>query len=311
MRALVVGGTGFISAATVTNLVAHGHHVACFHRGARMAELPAGVERFLGDRRQLGEHRERLRAWRPEVVIDCVAFNEPDAASLIETFRGVAQRVVVLSSLDVYRAYGRFTRVEPGVLEPLPLHEDSSLRESRFPRRRDAPNRDDVAWDYDKIPVEQLALSDSTLPATILRLPMVYGPGDHKRRRVGDYLDRMRSARRIDLTPAFAAWRWTRCYVDDVAEAIVLASIHPKALRRIYNIGEASPLSEAEWARAIARVAGWSGAVTSNGAPEEDRADFGQHLVLDTSRARADLGWAPRVPLDAALAASVAWERRM
>jgi nucleoside-diphosphate-sugar epimerase len=39
-------------------------------------------------------------------------------------------------------------------------------------------------WDdsYDKIQVEQAIMSDPDLPGTILRLPMIYGPGDYARR---------------------------------------------------------------------------------------------------------------------------------
>ena len=32
--------------------------------------------------------------------------------------------------------------------------------------------------EYDKIPVEREILGDPDLPGTVLRLPMVYGPGD-------------------------------------------------------------------------------------------------------------------------------------
>jgi nucleoside-diphosphate-sugar epimerase len=310
VRALVIGGTGFISAATVAELAAQGHEVACFHRGDRMADLPPGVERFLGDRRRITDKKERLRGWRPDVVVDCVAFNEADAITLIDTFRGIAQRLVVLSSLDVYRAFGRFTLAEPGPREPLPLGEDTPLRASRFPRREDATKREDVEWDYDKIPVEQLVLADDALPSTVLRLPMVFGPGDHRRRRVAQYLDRMRAANVIDLDPTFASWRWTRCYVDDVARAIVLAATAPNAPGRMYNVGEESPLSEGDWVRAIGRAAGWNGTVTTNGRRDAS-ADFTQHLVLDTARIRAELGWVPRVGLDEALAASIAWEGRV
>ena len=44
--------------------------------------------------------------------------------------RGVARRLVVISSQDVYRAYGRFHGKEPGPLEPLPVTEDSPCARS-------------------------------------------------------------------------------------------------------------------------------------------------------------------------------------
>jgi nucleoside-diphosphate-sugar epimerase len=308
MRVLVIGGTGFISGATVRALASEGHDVACFHRGGLAAGLPDGAEGIVGDRRRIADHRDALRAWRPDVVVDCVAFNEADTLSLQEALVGHTGRLVVLSSLDVYRAYGRFARTEPGPPDPLPLGEDAALRATRYPRRRWV-SRDDVMWDYDKIPVEYATLASKALPGTVLRLPMVFGPGDHKRRRVGSCLDRMKTGR-FALHPAFAAWRWTRCYVDDVARAIVSASTSPAAAGRVYNVGEDDPLTERAWVEAIARVAGWDGPIAeaSDVSPEED---FTQHLVLDTTRIRADLGWQPVTSLEEALEASIAWEREV
>ncbi len=47
---------------------------------------------------------------------------------MVEAFRGVARRVVAISSQDVYLAYGRLTGLEPGPAEPVPLTEHSPLR---------------------------------------------------------------------------------------------------------------------------------------------------------------------------------------
>jgi nucleoside-diphosphate-sugar epimerase len=105
--------------------------------------------------------------------------------------------------------------------------------------------------------------------------------------------------------------------VEDVADAIAVASVDRRASGRTYNVGEAASLAEGEWVRAIARVAGYGGTIVERKrgdlpagvARQLDGRDFAQDLVLDTSRIRAELGWHPRVPLDDALAASIAWER--
>jgi hypothetical protein len=55
--------------------------------------------------------------------------NEGEARELVDVFRGVSRRVVAVSSQDVYRAYDRVTRRDPGPPDPLPLTEDSPLRE--------------------------------------------------------------------------------------------------------------------------------------------------------------------------------------
>src|SRR5687767_3521855 len=50
LRVLFLGGTGFIGPHHVRAAVARGHKVAVFNRGKSAAELPASVERLMGDR---------------------------------------------------------------------------------------------------------------------------------------------------------------------------------------------------------------------------------------------------------------------
>src|SRR5262245_19639756 len=135
MRVLVIGGTRFIGPRLVHRLAAAGHDVNVFHRGRTTAALPAGVRALLGDRRRLADHAGEFRRFAPDVVVDMIAVTEADALSVVATFRGVAGRLVAISSGDVYRAYGVFTRLEPGPPEPTPLREDSPLRQVLFPYR--------------------------------------------------------------------------------------------------------------------------------------------------------------------------------
>ena len=211
-----------------------------------------------GDRRELARFREAAGAPRPDVVVDTIAYSERDAAEAVAVFRGVAKRLIVLSSQDVYAAYGRLLRLEAGAPDPVPASEDAPLRASRFPYRARARGPEDMAYDYEKILVEQAAAADAELPATILRLPCVYGPGD-PHRRVGQVLDRMRTDADFVLDRAKASWRWTRGYVEDVADAIALATTDPRAAGRTYNVGEAGALTEAEWISRIGKAAGWTG----------------------------------------------------
>ena len=49
--------------------------------------------------------------------------------------------------------------------------------------------------------------------------------------------------------------------VENVAHAIGLATVDERATGRIYNVGEAKALTEAEWVQAIAQAAGWRGRI--------------------------------------------------
>ena len=222
MRILVIGGTGFIGRPLVRELARMGHAVSVFHRGGTPAELPA--ESILGERRDLA----RLRP-EADLVIDLILSSGAQAQRLMEIFRGVAKRVVAASSIDVYRACGVLHGFEDGPLEPVPLTEDSALRtKSTYPPATVKTLQKLFGWlddEYDKIPVERTILGDPELPGTVLRLPMVYGPGDHLRRfhpvlkRIDD------GRRRILLEESWAAWRSPRGYVDNVAAAIALAAV--------------------------------------------------------------------------------------
>src|SRR5689334_11229531 len=131
MRILVIGGTGFIGPYIVRRLVNAGHSVTVCHRGQTEADLPAEVEHIhhptlaYGDRSCFTEITDEFRRFAPEVVLDTTNYIERDAQMLMNTFRGIARRVVVLSSIDVYRAFGRLRRTEPGPPDPMPLTEDS------------------------------------------------------------------------------------------------------------------------------------------------------------------------------------------
>src|SRR5215831_5844367 len=105
MRVLVIGGTRFIGPRLVRRLAAAGHEVAVFHRGQTTAALPPSARSLLGDRRRLADHAGEFRRFGPDVVVDMIPFTEQDALSVVAAFRGVAGRLVAISSGDVYRAY--------------------------------------------------------------------------------------------------------------------------------------------------------------------------------------------------------------
>src|SRR5262249_58736140 len=113
--------------------------------------------------------------------------------------------------------------------------------------------------EYDKVPVEPAVLGDAGLSATVLRLPMVYGPGDYAHRFHG-VLKRIDDGRRfIPFADDVATMRTPRGYVEDVARAIALAAVSERAAGRIYNVCESTFFSELEWARKIAAAVGWRG----------------------------------------------------
>jgi nucleoside-diphosphate-sugar epimerase len=318
MRILVIGGTSFMGPLVVRALREQEHEITVFHRGKTQVDLPQGVREMLGDRRPLTRHAVELQDLAPEVVLDMIPAIEQDAREVVSIFRGVARRVVAISSQDVYRAFGRVNGKESGPVDALPLTEESPLRENLYPYRGETlrGQEDSRSWqdDYDKILVERLVMSEPGLPGTILRLPMVYGPGDYQHR-LFSYLKRMDDHRPAILLDGFEAWwRWTHGYVENIADAIALAVIDDRASGRIYNVGEPFTFTMAEWVSRIGQAAGWQGKVVlvpRGDLPEPLRWGINaeQDVVVDSSRLREELGYEEQVHLDESLRRTVAWER--
>src|SRR5579871_4895222 len=262
MRVLVLGGTHFIGPPAVRRLVELDHKVAVFHRGQTHADLPDSVLPLYGDRIHLADFRGDFQQFAPEVVLDMNASTEEDGKILLELFQGMACRLVVVSSGDVYRAYDRFRKTDPGSPDPTPLTEDSPLRDRLYPYRHYASGPNDFAYRYEKILMERAVQSTpDTLPATVLRLPMVYGPGDYQRR-LFPYVKRMEDQRPfILLSERQASWRGLRGYVEDMGEAIALCVVSEQAAGRTYHVADKDNLTEMEWVERIAEAAGWQGKI--------------------------------------------------
>ncbi len=272
-----------------------------------------------GDRHRLGDHATEVREFAPDVVIDMIPSSGTHGRDLVRTFAGLARRLVVVSSMDVYRAAAVLHRLDDGPLESVPLTEDSTLRAGTqtYPAAQIRLLQSLFGWlddAYDKVAVERAVQGDSSLPATILRLPMVYGPGDplHRFHRI---LKRIADGRPIiPFEERAAGWRSPRGYVENVAAAIALAAMDDRATGRVYNVGEVDALSELEWARLIAVVTGWGGrlvTVPAERAPAHlvSPANLDQHWAADTSRIRNELGYREPVPRPEAIRRTIEWER--
>lgn len=284
-----------------------------FHRGHTEAELPGGVEHVHGDQAALAEFAADFRAFRPEAVVHMMALSGDDARRAVGVFRGVARRLVLVSSMDVYRAYDRLLRAAPGRPEPIPLREDAPLREKLYPHRARAAGPGDIFYHYEKIHAEGAVADARDLSWTILRLPAVYGPGD-RQHRCFEHLVRMADGRpAILMSEGRAGWRWTRAYVEDVASAIALATVSEAAANRVYNVGERDALTEAEWVRALAAVVGWRGRLVvlpDEALPEHLRSpfDWRQDMVASSRRLREELGYEESHSRREALEGTVRWE---
>jgi nucleoside-diphosphate-sugar epimerase len=165
-----------------------------------------------------------------------------------------------------------------------------------------------------KLNPERTVMNDRELPGTVLRLPMVYGPGDRLRRfypvvkRIADGRDH------IIFAEALAAWRSPRGYVENVAAAIALAATDDRAERRIYNVCEEPSFSELEWARKIASEMRWKGEFVVLPVERTPRhllkpGNAAQHWTASSVRIRHELGYEEPIAIEDAIRQTIRWER--
>jgi nucleoside-diphosphate-sugar epimerase len=306
VRILVLGGTRFIGPPIVQRLLASGHEVTLFHRGDSEPVDSADAHHIHGDFATFNESLPTLRALRPDVVLDTVPYIEKAGHGVLH-FSGIADRAVVVTSLDVYRAFAVAWGTESGGVEPTPVTEDSPLRAGPAPDLT-------ADIDFDNLVVERALLDQTALPVTVLRLPMIYGPNDPQHR-LFNYVRRMDDKRQaIILDEARASLRWSRGYVENVAAAVALAVVDAQSPGRVYNVAALETPTEAEWVRQIGNVCGWAGEIVvlpHESLPSSMQSPLAveQDLIVSSERIRSELGYRELVTMGEALQRTVSWTR--
>ncbi len=205
-------------------------------------------------------------------------------------------RLVTISSADVYRNYDGLRHRSTKPVDLTPLKEDAPLREKWYPYR-DASDGG-PAWlsDYEKLEVERTVREACGDATTILRLGKVHGPDDPQDH-VGGYWRRIVSTgEQVALEVGQGQWRWTRVYVEDVAEAIATVVRDVRSRGRTYNVGDLDALTEADWIRTIGTAGGRSVSCRER-APERlpegerPRLAWEYGLELSTAAIRRELGF--------------------
>lgn len=315
VRTLVLGGTGFMGRPLCQVLATQGHVTACVSRGEKEVDLPAGTLHIKAERWKLESVAAEIDAFAPEVVIDMFAMTAEDDMAVLAFFSQRVKRYVLVSSCDVYRSMGRILGTEPGpVIEGL-IDEEGPLREKLYPYR-DLMDHTGGS-NYDKIPLERACLSDFGFDGTVLRLPMVFGPGD-RQHRFRDDVKHMADGRPVLFLPsAMANWISTFGYVDNVAAAIALAATHEAGGGEIFNLGDVNDMTMEAWSRAIARDMNWTGEIVVADPADLPKkrgklavgGNYAQMIQSDFSKIERLLGFVAPVDFATAIKRMVAFER--
>lgn len=313
MDVLVIGGTRRSGPHLADALVRAGHRVTCLHRGTHRAPLPPQVREVLADRRDPRAFAEAVERVAVDAVVDMIAVNDADVDALMHCLGGRIAHYVVISSYDVYAAYEAawFHRPYP---HPLPIAEDAPKATVRFLYGREAG--------YDKALVEEAArraTASSGVRLTILRYPALYGPGDTTPREwyyVRQALDR----RPVVIAPHGGQAIFSRGYLKNMAHAVALAVDAPPAQERVFNAADTGQFTVRQIIAAVAESLDhrWEvidlpeGLLPAHNPSQAlpygiDPYHIQPHLLVDTAKLRAQLGYDDVVSPPVALEATVRW----
>ncbi|MHA7175472.1 NAD-dependent epimerase/dehydratase family protein [Arthrobacter sp. Sr24] len=175
-RVLFIGGTGLISAASVTRAVALGCNVTILNRSvSSVRAVPAGVELLVADIRDSSAVAAVLGARVFDIVADFVTFTPEHARAAVELFRGRTEQYLFISTASAYQ--------KPP--SRLPITESTPLRNPYWQYSRDKIACEDIftaAYREDGFPVT-IVRPSSTYDHT--RLPSLFGWTDVHRMRAG------------------------------------------------------------------------------------------------------------------------------
>jgi nucleoside-diphosphate-sugar epimerase len=300
VKVVVFGGTRFIGRAIVEELAAAaGYDLLIVHRGnLEPADMPA-VKHLHIERTELAAHRGELAAFAPDAAIDCRALTRADAEMVLAALPG-EPRLVVVSSIDVYRAFGALN--DDRETDPVPLDETSPVRPTRYPYRGLTPGMEQ----YDKLDVEDVYLPHG---ATSVRLPMVYGEHDYQLRE--EFILRRLRAGRDRIPFGSGSWLASRGYVRDIARGVHLVLKTPAAAGHVLNLCEDRTYSMRMWSGMILDATGSKAElvrVADHVLPEDLKptGTMSQHIAVSAQKARSMLGWTTSDPAES-LRVAVRW----
>jgi UDP-glucose 4-epimerase len=155
-----------------------------------------------------------------------------------------------------------------------------------------------------KLAGEELAMAYRAsfgLPTVALRYFTVYGPGQRPDMAFHRFVRALLERRPLKI---YGDGRQTRdfTYVGDAVEANLLAA-SAAAPGPVYNIGGGSPAALLEVVAILEKLSGQRAQADFHPRPAGDP----QATAADTSRARAELGYAPAVDLEEGLRRMLGW----
>jgi len=291
---LVTGATGFVGGALLRRL--EGRPLIVLGRTPPAARGVTFLPADLAEPETIARHRDALGGVAAVVHLGAAMLrsSDPAADEMPHTLRvnveGTARLLAALPSPLAAFCYASSVDVY-GPPSTLPIGEDHPVRPASF-------------YAVSKLATEHLLdvwAGRTGTPLAMLRLSQVYGPGDTSAKAIPSFVRAVLAGTVPRLAGNGGDTRdWV--YVDDAVEAIVAAL--DRRARGTFNVAGGRGTSVREMLAIVQRLAG---APVDAAWPPARRPAM--RIEIDVARARAELGWAPRVALDEGLRRTIAWFR--
>jgi NAD dependent epimerase/dehydratase len=308
-KVLVTGAGGFIGGHLTERLVDLGAEVTVFVR------YNAAGSRGLLDRLPL-QYQQRLRVVLGDL---CDPGGADDAVAGQQTVFHLAAIIAIpysymrpgqvalnnvtstLNILDACRRHGVERLVHTSSSEVYGTAQHAPIGESH-PLEAQSP------YAASKIACDKLAQSyfcSYSLPVVTLRPFNTFGPRQSARAIIPTIITQALTKKQVLLGATHPTRDLT--FVADTVEAFVRIAETPDIEGRLYQVGSGKEISIGELADRIIAVIGGEVRVIFDASRIRPGSSEVGRLVCDASRARADLGWEPRVSLDDGLSRTVDW----
>ena len=304
MRILVTGGAGFIGSNVADRFLELGHEVAVFDdlsTGFREF-VPARAKFYAGDLADAAAVERCIADYRPDIVSHHAAQMDVRKSVTDPIFDA---RVNVLGSIGLLQACTRH-----GVRKVNYASTGGALygEGRQLPATEDHPVNPESPYGASKHTVEHYLFMWKVLHGldyTVLRYPNVYGPRQNPHGEAGVnaiFIGLMLQGKRPRIFGDGNAVR-DYLFVSDVVDANVIAL--EKGSGEILNLGTGVGTSVNDIVRELQVILGFpEGAIH-----DPARAGEIQRIYLDASRAKAVLGWTPKVGFADGLRRTVEWTK--
>ncbi|AXS39873.1 UDP-glucuronic acid decarboxylase family protein [Breoghania sp. L-A4] len=307
-RVLVTGGAGFVGSHLCERLLADGAEVLCldnFYTGRRET-----VAHLLDNPRfELMRHDVTFPVY---VEVDRI-FNLACPASPIHYQKDPVQtlKTSVHGSINMLglakRLRARILQASTSEVYGDPI--EHPQKESYWGNVNPIGTR--ACYDEGKRAAETLFMDyhrQHKLSVRVARIFNTYGPRMHPNdgRVVSNFIVQALEGEPITLYGDGSQTR-SFCYVDDLVEGLVRLMDHPDDDIGPVNLGNPGEFSMRELAEKVITLTGSSSRLVHRPLPEDDP----KRRSPDIDRAKALLGWSPKVDLEAGLEKAIAWFKRL